>query len=143
MKRLLLIPVLLFALACASTNGTISTEPGSASRVAIEITRAAGRVALTITLQNAGVTREDTALIMSQLRVLVDAVLDGKDVRTILNDPVIWLPLRSELVQRFGAIIALAKVQGVQLYDQASAEVIASELIDAFAAAFRSRGGVK
>jgi hypothetical protein len=135
-----LILVLILTSSCRS--GGLNVAPGTSQAIAIEFARAAARIGLNVALQRSGVSAEDTAAILAELHVAVDAALAGKDINAILRDPAVWTPLRATLVEKFGAVIAKAKVGGIPIYDKASSEAFAGALVDSFASAVRQKGGI-
>jgi beta-lactamase class A len=146
-KVVVLCLVLLTLIACAGnptpnvtppTTDTAAPATPQVSRLAIEIGRSAARVGLNVTLQKAGLSPAETTAILTGLRTAVDALLAGKDLGAVLADPQQWTSLRDLLTQRLASVIVSgAVVGGVPLYDQASAEVLVRELLDAAVAAIR------
>ena len=138
MKRFLVSVLIVVLVAGCVGNPAPDTTP-TVSRVVIEVVYAAARVGLTIQLQRAGLSPAEAADIVGKLSAVADEAMKGKDVYAIISNPVVWKPIRDDLAKRLGMIIAQAKVSGVPLYDPATAELIAGELIDAFAAAIGRR----
>jgi hypothetical protein len=130
------LPILLvvFMAAACTSNPTPTSE---VSAVSVEIARAAVRVGLSVTLQERGVSPEDTAAILAELRAIADAALAGQEIRAVLSQADVWQPLRAKLIHSLGTVIAGAKVKGVQLFDESSAEVMAGSLVDTFATSIR------
>lgn len=127
----------LASLAGCTGNPTPST---GVSAVSLAVARAAGDLGISIALQKRGVSAEDTATIIKQLRAVVDTFLEGKDVRGVLADPILWQNAKAKLVPQLGAVISKGSLyEGVPLVDQASAELLVSALMDAFKTAIQGR----
>ena len=126
---ILLVVSSLFLTSCASSAG--------GSSVALEIGRAAARVGLQVALQRRGVSPEKSAQIVSELRTIADAVIAGEGLAVVLDD-VRWPQVRAEIKTKVArTIVTYTTVDGIAVVDQASAEFLAAQVIDAFAAAVR------
>lgn len=129
--------------ASAPAAGPVTTpgEPAQVkpfSRTAIEFGRAAGRIGLTLALTNAGMPAADVQILMTSLRTVVDQLLDGRDIRATLSDPLLWAAFKTLLVERVATVLVqAANVGDAPVFDQALAEAFVSDAIDAAAAVLR------
>ena len=130
---ILLVVSSLLLSSCASSAGGSTTG----TSVAIEIGRAAARVGLQVALQRRGVSPEKSAQIVAELRTIADAVIAGEGLAVVL-DGVRWPQVRAEIRTKVArTIVTYTTVDGIAVIDQASAEFLAAQVIDAFAAAVR------
>jgi hypothetical protein len=132
-KAVALFTLLVLALSlfsgCAG-NSAPSTGP---SAISIQIARAAADIGLSVYLQKHGVSPEDTATIISELRKVVDAALAGQNIREGIADPILWQSAKDRLVSKLAKVIVEhSKYEGVPLVAQESAELLVSSLMDAF-----------
>jgi hypothetical protein len=142
-KLCVLVVVCLLALlslvSCASApsgdspanSGTLANSPS------VALARAAARIGLSVALQRHGVPAADAAIIMSELRVIVDELLAGEDLRSVLLDSARWEPLRAKVRARFVKILTKPNSAGVAYVDEFTAGVLVDQLIDGFVAVIK------
>lgn len=134
-KLLVILTLLVLATGCATSTGGSMGPPINVSspvaQAAIAIARVVARGALTATLQQRGVPPQATAAILVTIDPIIDKLLSGQKV-TLMLDP----SIRQAAIDRASkAITDNAKVGGVPVVDKASADLLASQLYDAIAAA--------
>lgn len=140
-----ILPLLLCLLALASTiEGCTSTSSNSGIDLTspkvqgiIQIARTVGRSAITIYLGSKHVDPADTLLIFAEIDPMIDDLVAGNGVKLVF-DQAAWGPARAKLVSRLSkAITAHAKVKGVAVVDQGTADLLAAQAVDAAADTIR------
>jgi hypothetical protein len=109
--------------------------PRRSQPVYVELGRAAGRIGLSIALRQAGVSDATSALIMGELRTIVDSLIAGEGLSVVL-DPIRWHDLQAELVERITAAIVH---NTAPLLTEMTVRSLVDSLITTFADQIRSR----
>jgi hypothetical protein len=124
---------------CASVPPSDGSAPvaspfvsSPAFETTITLGRAIARVELANWLRKQGVSAANTAEIIGQLKDVADGLIAGQNLVDLINDPARWKGVRTEAQSKLGAVIAGAKIDGVAIADQATADLLAGQLIDTF-----------
>lgn len=120
---------------CAAFNHAPISDPTLVAGV--EILRAAARVEISVQLRKHGVSAERTQEILDTLHDIADAAIAGEGIGVVLTKR--WDDVRVDVIRKIkSAIVTYSTLDGAQIVDERTAEVLATAVVDAFAAALRN-----
>lgn len=100
------------------------------ARAAIEVGRGLARPAITIALATKGIPGSTTSAVLAAIDPIIDQALAGDNL-TLVLDQQKWPAMRAVLVTKVGkAIVDNAKINGVSVYDQPTAELLGGQFVD-------------